>query len=193
MLLARENPFRAGRIEALRYRLDEAGWHDLLSRFAAQGWRGLLVGPHGSGKTTLREEIERRLITEGWQVRSLVIREPHRRNTMNARRMIAGGDEKTLLTIDGLDRLGAVSWLWLRFAARRLGGILATSHTAGRLPTLRRHDTSPELLAALAGDLLGLPPSAISHERCATLFRQHRGDLRACFRSLYDGAMDVRV
>lgn len=188
MLLARDNPFRMQRIEALRYRLDEAGWQRLLTRFAANRWRGVLVGPHGSGKTTLREEIEGRLRADGWQVRALVLTGDRGNTWSELRTLIDGADKRTLLSLDGLDRIGALTWWRLRRAGGDLGGILATSHVAGRLPTLHRHDTSTVLLRELVHDLVqdrGDDHAGIA-DRCDELFAHHHGDVRACLRNLYD-------
>ncbi|MBA3700185.1 MAG: hypothetical protein H0W78_15150 [Planctomycetes bacterium] len=192
MLLARENPFRMQRIEALRYRLDAAGWQQLLTRFAANRWRGVLVGPHGSGKTTLREEIEARLRANGWQVRALVIGDGDVLRWSMLMDLITGAGERTLLSIDGLDRLGTVLWWRLRRAAREVGGILATSHVPGRLPTLHHHQTSASLLSELVHGLMADhgDDHAWIDQRCDELFARHHGDVRACLRSLYDDVGD---
>ncbi len=186
MLPARANPFRADRIEALRYRLDEAQWRTLLARFVAHNRRGLLVGPHGSGKTTLREELERRLRAEGLDVRSLVLGDDRRVTWANLRTLIADADARTIISLDGIDRIGAVWWWRLRQATRRVGGILATSHVRGRLPVLHRHETSAALVRDLVGELTDAATATALHDRCAALFERHRGDVRACLRSLYD-------
>lgn len=177
------------RIEHLRYRLDEAGWYRLLARFAANRWRGVLVGPHGSGKTTLREELEARLRRDGWQVRVLVLGDERTVTWADVRMLITGADQRTLLSIDGLDRVGALTWWRLRRAIPGIGGILATSHVPGRLPLLQRHHTSAALLRDLVHELV---PDPQHHQdldrRCGELFSRHRGDLRACLRALYDEA-----
>jgi hypothetical protein len=175
------------RIEALRFRLDEDGWRALLERFCAQGWRGVLVGAHGSGKTTLCEAITRRLAANGWQVRTLVLREREPVTWAQLHAVSADIAGRTLLSIDGLDRVPW--WWWWRWqpALRRVGGVLATSHVPGRLPLLHRHHTTPALLHELVCDLLGGDRPGL-HERCSSLHRQQHGDLRACLRVLYDDA-----
>lgn len=187
MLPARENPFRMQRIERLRYRLDETGWHRLLARFAANRWRGVLVGPHGSGKTTLREEIEARLRRDGWQVRVLVLGDERPVGWAELRAFIAGADRRTMISIDGLDRIGALTWWRLRRAMSGIAGILATSHVPGRLPLLQRHHTSTRLLRDLVHELVAghRHPDGLDR-RCDELFSRHGGDLRACLRALYD-------
>lgn len=193
MLPARENPFRMQRIETLRYRLDAAGWHQLLTRFAAHRWRGVLVGNHGSGKTTLREELEGRLRREGWQVRALVLGDERAVGWAELRALVAGTDHRTMLSLDGLDRIGALTWWRLRRLAHAVGGILATSHVPGRLPTLHHHHTSTALLRDLVHELVrDLHDPAGLDRRCDELFSQHRGDLRACLRVLYDEVAEGR-
>lgn len=186
MLPARANPFRAERIEALRFRLDDDGWRTLMARFAANRWRGVLLGPHGSGKTTLREEIERRMRADGWTVRTLVIGEIGVRWPELAACVNDAGP-RTLICLDGLDRVGAWQWWRLSYLARQVGGILATSHVAGRLPLLHRHHTSCELLNDLVRDLLGEEAAAL-RSRCQQVFSDYHGDVRACLRRLYDDA-----
>jgi hypothetical protein len=58
--------------------------------------------------------------------------------------------------------------------------VIATSHRPGRLPLLRRHRTSPALLAELVAEL-----DPAGHDAEA-LWRDHGGNLRECLRALYD-------
>jgi hypothetical protein len=191
VLPARANPFRADRIEALRFRLDDAGWHTLMTRFAAQRWRGVLIGPHGSGKTTLREAIERRMRSDGWRVCSVVLGADHALRWRDLGAMIAHADERTVLSLDGIDRLSPWSWWRLTHATKHLGGLLATSHVPGRLPTLHQHHTTPELLHDLVRELTTPSMACDLRERCAHLFQLYRGDVRACLRRLYDEMADA--
>lgn len=186
MLPARANPFRAGLIERLGYQLDDAGWKQLLARFAAQHMRGVLVGPHGSGKTTLREELAWRLEQEGWRIRTLVPGAGRAPTWAELRRFAAHADARTLLSIDGLDRIGALGWWHLRRMAGSGPAILATSHVHGRLPTLHEHRTSPELLHDLVAALVPASVSPGLRERCSGLFARHHGNVRACLRELYN-------
>ena len=64
---------------------------------------------------------------------------------------------------------------------RRASRILATSHRRGRLPLLREHRASAELLNGLVRALGEEPPAD-----AAALVVRHRSDMRACLRELYD-------
>jgi hypothetical protein len=181
-----DNPFGVHHTERLRYRLDEAGWSALLDRWRAQGGRGALVGPHGSGKTRLQRELGRRLEREGFQVRRLqwgVDRRPSVGDQESALRGLGAGD---VLLIDGAEQLTCPAWWRLRYAARGASGLVITSHREGRLPALWRHQTSPALLMDLVHELVGVARAEALAPLCQTLFVQHAGNLRDCLRSLYD-------
>ncbi len=190
IVLARLNPFRSERIEALPFRdgvrLGDAAAEPLLARFEALGRRGLLVGPHGSGKTTLREALERLLVARGWRVRSLVLAADRAIDRSALVALTADASPRDVLSIDGIDRLGWWSWRRVLRAADSAGGVLATSHAPGRLPLLLEHRTSPGLLRELVAELVDAETAERSSERCEALFARHRGDLRACLRVLYD-------
>lgn len=186
---ARHNPFRSERIEALRFRLDEAGWMALLERLRALRYRGAIVGPEGSGKTTLLIELAERLRAEPLAVRLLLADGSSRLAPAEFRTLLAEvRSPKGVLLWDGADRLGWWGWLRLRWAARGAAGLVVTLHHPGRLPTLHQCRTSPGLLADLAhgllhGASLNCRPEP---EELARLFTACRGNLREALRALYD-------
>jgi hypothetical protein len=173
------NPFRTERIDRLAFRLDDAGWEALIARLAATAWRGAIVGPHGTGKTTcldgLAPRLADRLAARGLRVRRVDVRPE-----------VEPVDAPTdILLLDGLERLG---W-WRRrrwLAACRCAGAVATLHRDGPLPTVLRTTTSPALLADLMAEALGRPLTSDEPAHCAWLYAAHQGDLRACLRALYD-------
>jgi hypothetical protein len=181
-MLARDNPFRSERIEALAFRDPDTDLPALLAHFRQLGHRGVLVGPHGSGKTTLRETLERHLEAAGWIPHRLVLATDRRARAAEVTVLCADLTPRHLLCLDGLDLLGP--WLWWRLRRAGAGGILATSHRPGRLPTLLVHRTSPALLAELVAELAG--PEAVAPAAISALFARHGGDVRACLRELYD-------
>jgi Flp pilus assembly CpaF family ATPase len=117
---AAENPFRASRILAFRYRFLDSDWDAILARLEALGMRGAIVGPEGSGKTTLLEDLGERLERSGRRVRLL----------------------------DGAERLSRRQWRHVLRGAREAGGLVVTAHREGLLPTLLRTRTTPEILDA---------------------------------------------
>ena len=76
---ARDNPFSTDRVLRVRYRLCGLTWEQLLSRLAALQYRAAIVGPDGTGKTTLLEDLESRLTGLGFTPKPLRLDEEHPR------------------------------------------------------------------------------------------------------------------
>jgi hypothetical protein len=183
MLRARDNPFATERVLRERYRLDEAGWTELLKKWERLGRRGALVGPHGSGKTTLLEDLAVRLERDRWRVVwvRLSAEFPRLPERCDAG-FFAGLGTKDVVLVDGAEQLGAVAWWRFRWRVRKAGGLVITTHRAGRLGTLRRCETTPALLRELV-EALGETLSVGEAER---LHAAHRGNVREVLRELYD-------
>lgn len=183
----RTNPFRTSRLDALRFRLDAAGWTELMQRLELLGRRGALVGPEGSGKSTLLRELSQRLEADDFHIRRLQLhRDAPPPKAAVWRRLTGALGPRDVLVVDGGDEVPLLRWWWLRRVSRRGGGLLTTLHRPGRLPTLRRHRTSPELLAELVAELSESMASQPSEIELADLFTRHRGNLRDCLLELYD-------
>ena len=184
---ARENPFAVHRIHALRFRLTEDGWRELLARLHALDRRAAIVGPEGAGKTLLLEELGARLGSLGLAPRLLTLHRGERQPAPAARAaLLAGLGGGDVVLVDGADELGSLAWSSLRRATRAAGGLVVTSHRPGLLPTVWTCGTSVELLADLVRELVGRAEAEALRPRLAALFDRHRGDLRAALRALYD-------
>ena len=177
MRRARDNPFAVHRVLRERYRLSPVEWHALMARLERLGRRGGIVGPRGSGKTTLLEDLAGRLEGQGWRIHLLRFNRDQRQLGC-----LAGWDAGDFVLCDGAEQLSFLDWRRLARRARRAGGLVITTHQAGRLPVLRRCDTSPELLHGLAASL-GQP---LSTGECGELHARHHGNLRAALSELYD-------
>ncbi|HAS83289.1 MAG TPA: hypothetical protein DCS43_11610 [Verrucomicrobia bacterium] len=185
---AHRNPFRSERVEALTYRETDLTPADIIAtcRLAHHG-RGALTGPKGSGKTTLLLEIARALETQGKTPLLIRLNETNRHIDWQALR------EQTplcsALLVDGAEQLGLISWWRRRWLVRGVPLLIITTHGSGRLPTLHRHRTTPELLTALVDELLADVPAGMvipSRDALPSLFNHHGGDIRQCLRALYD-------
>ena len=185
MLPAHENPFRASCIDALPFHFEQQHLSQVWERFRSHHWRGVLVGPHGSGKTTLRETLEHRLRAEGWSVHQIILSDTETPTWSLLHGHIQTCSPKTIVSLDGLDRLGPFLWWRLQRATPHCGGLLATSHVTGRLPVLHQHTPSPGLLQHLVGLLISdqMTRADIDYQ---ALFVRHQGNIRNCFRELYD-------
>jgi hypothetical protein len=184
-VLARENPFSADAVENLEYRLP-AGltWDALIAKLASSKWIGSIVGPHGSGKTTLLEQLAPRLERHG--LRPYLCRLTTESTQADKDALLAAVRElraPDILLLDGAEQLSTRQWLPLRVAVDSLAGCVVTLHRTGRLPILHQTETSPALLTDLIYELTGssLPPG-----EAPSLLARHRGNVRECFRELYD-------
>jgi hypothetical protein len=155
----------------------------LLRRLDRLGGRGAIVGPKGSGKTTLLEELE--ASTDG-RVQWVRIpgSDPNPLKTSLAQLDRPVTEQDTLL-IDGSEQLGSLAWRRFEFATHRARRVVATLHRPGRLPTLFECTPSPEILSDLVHSL-DPDDAVILESHLPDLFRRHGGNIRLCFRELYD-------
>jgi len=181
---ARDNPFAADRVQSIRYELPEGRAAALLARLERLRYRAAIVGPHGTGKTTLLEDLEAPLVRLGFRVIHLRLDSGHRRFPPGSlSRLRATLDARDLVCLDGAEQLGRLAWMTFRWRTRRAGGLLITSHRPGLLPTLIACTTSPELLDRIVRRLA--PPAGIGPAP-DDLFARHHGNLRNALRELYD-------
>jgi hypothetical protein len=54
---ARDNPFAVERVLGIHYRPQDGTWDDLLARLTALDYRAAIVGGHGTGKSTLLDDL----------------------------------------------------------------------------------------------------------------------------------------
>lgn len=168
-----------------RYRLDDAGWSALRARLAVQDGRGAIVGAHGSGKTTLIEDLGARLVADGLRVHWIRLNDEHRAVQPElCREHAATLGPRDAVLVDGAEQLGVRAWWVLCLRVRRAGVFVATTHRGGRLPTVYRCATSVDLLRQLVAEL----GESISVAEAAALHARHRGNIREALRELYDVA-----
>jgi hypothetical protein len=188
-VLAHENPFRSERLHALRFvdvshraRLDVRA---LVDRALALR-RCAVIGPHGSGKTTLMLALAAELRVREIPVRYVHLsREDGRLSTAWRQflRVRPGPHEAVLL--DGGGDLRWHAFLQVAFACRHARAFIITAHHLGRLRALARTRTDVALLDSLLADLLGTVDSQLQAQ-AHRAFTAHRGNLREVFRDLYD-------
>ncbi len=136
-LRARDNPFAVDRVLRIRYRFKGDSLDTLLARLESHDWRGAIVGPEGTGKTTLLEDLAERMAGEGRRIRGARLSEEHPRfEPAWLRRFVADLGPRDLIALDGAEQLSR--WAWRRFQkfCRRAGGLVITTHGQGLLPTV---------------------------------------------------------
>jgi hypothetical protein len=191
--LAHENPFRSERIDALAFRPQGDDWPAIMARARAFDFRCAIVGPHGSGKTTMLEELKRRLETEGLRAPLFRLSRPPEETAarrdirsmweaLSGRRSFDDTGGRTVVLLDGAEQLGRLAWRLLQWRLRRSAGLIVTTHRPGRLPTLHRTRTSPKLLMDLLAEL---KDSGMEDRAIARIYEAHGGDLREAFFAFY--------
>lgn len=200
--MAESNPFatrfiRPGAIEYLFPPGQSAA--ALVEKLAQQGWCSEIVGPHGSGKSSLVAALIPELTRAGRKLVRRVIRldadgssEPGGVEVVPPKyaAVMAGSkrwDGQTLLILDGMEQL---SWWWrrrVRAECRRRGtGLLVTTHQPLDLPLLCRTQPSESLAQEVVASLLDNRQSPVSRTDVAAAFKASGGNIREMLFALYD-------
>ena len=178
---AAHNPFRSERVTSLPFISQGVAWEESLQKLEALSWRGAIVGPCGTGKTTLLEKLALELESRGLKVDCIRFEPSPRPWPKTLWKLREASDA---LLIDGIDQLPPLAWWRLQNRTRRAGALVATSHREGRLATWLKTSTSPSLLKRLCTDL----GAEISDAEIARVFEANQGNLRLCLLEFYDRA-----
>lgn len=149
------------------------------------GW-GQIVGPHGSGKSTMLESLLPKLSRRAARLEFFTLHQSERRLPVTAART-RDWDEMTQVVVDGYEQL---SW-WNRTRLKRLcrrcrAGLLVTTHRDMGLPMLLATDVSQETAQAVVDRLLGGSSAWITTDDVARTFDSQQGNLREILFALYD-------
>lgn len=151
----------------------------LLTRFERAGGRGEIVGPHGSGKSTLVETLKPHLVAAGWSVAMITLRAGELRlPTAFLHRSLAFG--RPLVIVDGYEQLSRLSRAALRMHCRwAAAGLLVTTHASVGLPFIYRTQPTRAVAEQLVSTLTARISSPISaadvaasHARCGSNLRE---------------------
>ncbi len=173
---ARENPFATFRTDALAFRFPTGQWSENLKRLAALRYRAAIVGPQGTGKTTLLHELSLKLRDLGFKPVFA------RANVELVESLLSNIEPNQIILLDSAEQLPRPLWWKLVWRTRGRCGLVVTVHCRCVLPTWVRCTASLELARDLLSELGFSAPDA------ATLVADfnHHGNIRTLFRSLYD-------
>ena len=190
------NPFSARFIQpgVISYIFPEGeSLETMMSRFEAAGRRGEIIGPHGTGKSTLIAAMQQMLERNGNDLCVMTLHNGEHRLPFAPSKLPIG--DETILVVDGFEQL---SW-WSRrvlfqLCGRRRRGILVTAHTPTGLPTLFETMMSPAIGMRVILELLDGVGAAVEHSDRSPLavsrtfdsLRRHDGNLRETLFELYD-------
>lgn len=185
MIKARNNPFAAQRMDKLAYRFFSGSWDDLLLKLKQNNYRGAIIGPYGSGKTALLEQLGTRLRKEGRQLFQIFVNTDSPYLNFDQWKGLwdsAGPD--TLILVDGADLLPTWQRGLLKLISGRAKGLVTAGHSPLGLPVLSENQTSIKLLDKLLDELAG-PVEDSLRQKSHALFRLHNGNVRNVLRELY--------
>lgn len=184
---AENNPFRSAAVAKLRFRLDPSEVRAMVEGLRANDWRGCILGPEGTGKTTLLEDLETPAqaagVTIEWIRLSLDSDAEERRLAVDR---IDRMNAEQCCFFDGGEVLGWLGWRRLLRTVRNRGcGLVATVHRPCPLPVV--HRTAPDLeeTVSLARHLADSHWSDELEAAARTAFRHSHGNAREVFRACY--------
>jgi len=184
-----ENPFAAVRVRPGAIPFVFSGETDaarLVERLRRDGWRGQIVGPHGSGKSALLATLVPVIERAGRRVVCFELHDGAARLPRGWRQLV---DRRvaTLLAIDGYEQLTRWHRYQLtRFCRRAQLGLVVTSHAPVDLPDLFHTNASLELAEHVVAVLQRDHRVLVLADDVAGPYRRHGGDLRETLFDLYD-------
>lgn len=184
---ADENPFRSSAVADLRYEIDSGARDALVARLERNHWRACILGPEGTGKTTLMEDLEAPVAARGkrvvWVRLSLDSRPPEVSRALAVIRELGPDD---VVFLDGGEVLGWLRWWQVQRLVRVAGaGLLATVHLRRFLPVIHETRRDPnrvlDLARRLAGPHWSVDLAFVAEAAC----RDSRANAREVFRACY--------
>ncbi len=165
----------------------------LVRRLAELDGRGQIVGPHGSGKSTLVATLVEPLAQAKRQACVFALRDGQRRLprgwVAQARDASAG-----TIVVDGYEQLSRGSRLWIDLLCRRnRWGLLVTTHEDVGLPTLVQLEPSLDVARAVVERLAPVDRWSTADDVVARCFDACDGNLREMLFALYDRYERQRV
>lgn len=184
-----DNPFSTRYIRpgAIPYQLPPGTTlSGLVERFEAHAWRGAILGPHGSGKSTLVAALIPAIEAVGKSVLRIELHDGQRRLPVDLGQAVSG-QTQCVVIIDGYEQLSWWNrWRVQRLCRRRAIGLLVTSHKPVGLPELCRTSTDLALAQSIVASLVAGRCEPIALDEWTPRFESHQGNLRETLFDLYD-------
>jgi energy-coupling factor transporter ATP-binding protein EcfA2 len=151
------------------------------------GWWGEIIGPHGSGKSSLVAELLPLLEATGRRVAIYSLHQGDRTIPIS-KADVAAWNEETQVVVDGYEQLSWWSKRRLQSQVKsRQAGLLITAHQPMGLPPLFVTEPTLALARQIVAELVKSDPNqTLTDAEVAAAFTAHGANLREMLFSLYD-------
>ena len=169
----------------------------LVERLQRNGWRGEIIGAHGSGKSALLATLIPAIQRAGRHAALVELHDGQRRLPRDCPNFRVGENGAVpldaafsaplVLVVDGYEQLSRWRRFLLKRRCRRRGwGLLATAHNSVGLPELCRTAATPAVAEQIVGRLLIGQASPFAPSELAECLARRGGNLRETLFDLYD-------
>jgi hypothetical protein len=187
------NPFVSRRVQpgAIPYWFAGAeSITQLVERLRVAGGRGQIIGPHGTGKSTLLETLVPELRRAGWEAVRIALHDNQRflPSAAVARLRQAERDiQPCIVLVDGYEQLCRPSRWGLAWRCwRRAHGLLVTAHEDVGFPDIYRTHITMETALHVLAHLTKDRASPVTEGDLASRLAARTGNLREALFDLYD-------
>lgn len=158
----------------------------LAQQLQQQHWRGSIIGPHGSGKSSLLAALIPAFENQGRHVVHQQLQGGQRQLDWPALQSREWTNH-TLVIIDGYEQLSRWQRTLLSLRCwRRNSGLLVTAHQPVGLPLLFTTKPSLELALSIVQRILPASDDHITPFDVTEAYTRHQGNLREMLLQLYD-------
>ncbi len=157
----------------------------LVQQLQAAGWWGQIVGPHGSGKSTLVETLIP--VFAGLGREPLLIAFHDGQRSLPQSPATDRWSANTQVVIDGYEQLSRTSRFGLKWRCRRAGcGLLVTAHASVGLPALIQTEPDQMLATRLVERLIESEAGVITRADIAASYASCDANVREMLFDLYN-------
>lgn len=158
----------------------------LVADLAKQSWRGAIIGPHGTGKSSLIVSLVAELDRRGRKLIQQQLHGGQRALDWPALDWQTWTNE-SLVIIDGYEQLSFWQRLLLRARCyQRRAGLLVTAHQPVQLPTLFTTQPTAELTQQIVQKLVPAGDERVTPSDVAAAFAEQQGNVRETLLQLFD-------
>jgi hypothetical protein len=164
----------------------------LVERFAALNHRAQILGPHGSGKSTLVASLLDPLAAAGRPAIVFALHNAQRQMPAGWSQQARAARARTIV-VDGYEQLGRIGRWRLQGICRRSGwGLLVTAHADAGLPTLQSLAPDRDTVVAVVRHLMGADEKAFDLGQIEACFQGCGGNVRETLFALFDRHEQLR-